>query len=130
MRWVGVCAAGGVCSSRIPGGLGNRQSIKIPTLVTALGEDKITMIGAGADFTVCVTEAGTVFAWGSNAAGQLGRAPIEDPGSDAGDNSRVLVMKTTKRIIRLQHGLQNSCDVPRPVHQDGDVLRVHPGLQT
>ena len=24
-------------------------------------------------------------------------------------------MKTTKRIIRLQHGLQNSCDVPRPV---------------
>ena len=24
-------------------------------------------------------------------------------------------MKTTKRVIRLQHGLQNSCDVPKPV---------------
>ena len=24
-------------------------------------------------------------------------------------------MKTSKRIIRLQHGLQNSCDLPKPV---------------
>ena len=99
-------------------GLGNRQSVKVPAQVTALGENRVTMLGAGADFTVAVTDSGTVFAWGSNAAGQLGRAPLEDPGSGAGpgtDNSRVLVMKTTKRIIRLQHGLQNSCDVPRPV---------------
>ena len=99
-------------------GLGNRQSVKVPAQVTALGENRVTLLGAGADFTVAVTDSGTVFAWGSNAAGQLGRAPLEDPGSGSGpgtDNSRVLVMKTTKRIIRLQHGLQNSCDVPRPV---------------
>ena len=99
-------------------GLGNRQSVKVPAQVTALGENRVTLLGAGADFTVAVTDSGTVFAWGSNAGGQLGRAPLEDPGSGAGpgsDNSRVLVMKTTKRIIRLQHGLQNSCDVPRPV---------------
>jgi hypothetical protein len=24
-------------------------------------------------------------------------------------------MKTSKRIIRLQHGLQNSCDLPKPI---------------
>lgn len=97
-------------------GLGNRQSVKVPTLVTALASDNVTMVGAGADFTVAVNDAGSVLAWGSNAAGQLGRAPLEDPSSGQGqDNSKVLVMKTTKRIIRLQHGLQNSCDVPRPV---------------
>ena len=99
-------------------GQGSRQSVKVPGLVGALAEDRVTLVGAGADFTLAVTHSGSVFAWGSNAAGQLGRAPLEDPGSGAGpgtDNSRVLVMKTTKRIIRLQHGLQNSCDVPRPV---------------
>ena len=98
-------------------GLGNRQSVKVPTLVTALTSDTVVTVSAGADFTVVVTDTGSVMAWGSNAAGQLGRAPLEDPNSGAGggDNSKVLVMKTTKRIIRLQHGLQNSCDVPRPV---------------
>ena len=30
-------------------------------------------------------------------------------------------MKTTKRIIRLQHGLQNSCDVPRPVQLHSSI---------
>ena len=95
-------------------GLGSRQSVKVPSLVTALEEDTVTRLAAGADFTVAVTEAGTVYAWGSNAAGQLGRAPVEAEQSED-TRSRVLVMKTTKRIIRLQHGLQNSCDVPRPV---------------
>ena len=77
------------------------------------------------------TESGTLFAWGSNAAGQLGRAPLEppDPGrQQTGDGRvgpvcshlfyctvKVVVMKTSKRIIRLQQGLQNSCDLPRPV---------------
>ena len=103
-------------------GLGNRQSVKVPSHVTALGQDVVTMISAGADFTCAVSDLGTVYAWGSNASGQLGRIPIEDPASGGqGDNSRVLVMKTTKRIIRLQHGLQNSCDVPRPVQLHSSI---------
>ena len=95
-------------------GLGNRTSVKVPTLISALAEEEVVEVAAGADFTLAVTQAGTVFGWGSNAGGQLGRPPLE-PGSDQQDNSRLVVMKTTKRIIRLQHGLQNSCDQPRPV---------------
>jgi len=103
-------------------GLGNRQSVKVPSQVTALDQDVVTMISAGADFTCAVSDLGTVYAWGSNASGQLGRIPVEDPASGGqGDNSRVLVMKTTKRIIRLQHGLQNSCDVPRPVQLHSSI---------
>ena len=95
-------------------GLGNRTSVKVPTLISALAEETVLEVGAGADFTLAVSMSGTVFGWGSNAAGQLGRPPLE-PGTDQQDNSRLVVMKTTKRIIRLQHGLQNSCDQPRPV---------------
>ena len=95
-------------------GLGNRTSLKVPTVVSALAEETVVEVAAGADFTLAVTQAGTVFGWGSNAGGQLGRPPLE-PGADQQDNSRLVVMKTTKRIIRLQHGLQNSCDQPRPV---------------
>ena len=95
-------------------GLGNRTSVKVPTLISALAEETVVEVGAGADFTLAVTVSGTVFGWGSNTGGQLGRPPLE-PGTDQQDNSRLVVMKTTKRIIRLQHGLQNSCDQPRPV---------------
>ena len=70
-------------------------------------------MSAGADFTVALTDSGTVFGWGSNTSGQLGKPPV-DVESKA-DGSKVLVMKTTKRVIRLQHGLQNSCDIPKPV---------------
>ena len=95
-------------------GLGNRTSVKVPTLISALAQETVVEVGAGADFTLAVTVSGTVFGWGSNTGGQLGRPPLE-PGTDQQDNSRLVVMKTTKRIIRLQHGLQNSCDQPRPV---------------
>ena len=60
-----------------------------------------------------MSDTGTVFGWGSNAGGQLGKPPIETDGKS--ENTKVLVMKTTKRIIKLQHGLQNSCDSPLPI---------------
>lgn len=94
-------------------GLGNRTSVKVPTAVTALSQDCVCQVTAGADFTTAITDSGTVFGWGSNAGGQLGKAPIEAEGGT--ESSKVLVMKTTKRIIRLQHGLQNSCDIPKPI---------------
>ena len=48
------------CGRNLEGqlGLGNRQSVKIPTQVTALADDEVTMISAGADFTVAVTDTG------------------------------------------------------------------------
>ena len=112
-------------------GLGSRTSVKVPTAVTALIQDCVCQVATGADFTTAITDSGTVFGWGSNAAGQLGKAPVEAEGKSksqengifcnkglylgGADSSKVLVMKTTKRIIRLQHGLQNSCDIPKPV---------------
>ena len=95
-------------------GLGNRTSLKVLTLVSALAEETVVEVAAGTDFTLAVTPTGTVFGWGSNAGSQFDRPPLE-AGSDQQDNSRLVVMKTTKRIIRLQHGLQNSCDKHRPV---------------
>ena len=94
-------------------GVGSRSSTKVPTMVTALQDDCVLAVAAGADFTLALTDSGTVFGWGSNTSGQLGKPPIET--ENKGDNSKVLVMKTTKRVIRLQHGLQNSCDMPKPV---------------
>ncbi len=46
----------------------------------------------------------------------LGKPPLDETNLNKdGTNNKVLVMKSTKRIIRLQHSLQNSCDVPKPV---------------
>ena len=62
-------------------GLGSRTSVDTPTEVTSLRQECICEISAGADFTVAVSDSGTVFGWGSNAAGQLGKAPIEADGN-------------------------------------------------
>ena len=61
------------------GQLGNnsRKESKLPTAVSALKDDFICHIAAGADYSVAVAESGTVFAWGSNAAGQLGKYVIQ-----------------------------------------------------
>ena len=61
-------------------GLGSRTSIDVPTEVTALRQDCISRVAAGADFTTAISDSGTVFGWGSNAAGQLGKAPVEADG--------------------------------------------------
>ncbi len=76
----------------------------------------MSAIACGGDYSVATAaETGTVFGWGNNASGQLGRAPVEEGTDGAGGGAKVVVMKTTRRIIRLQNSLQNSCDVPRPV---------------
>ena len=57
------------------GQLGNnsRKESKLPTAVAALRDDFVCHIAAGGDYSVAVAESGTVFAWGSNASGQLGK---------------------------------------------------------
>lgn len=94
-------------------GHGSRISARNPTLVVGFSDDVICHADCGSDFTICMSDTGTVFGWGSNAGGQLGKPPIETDGKS--ENTKVLVMKTTKRIIKLQHGLQNSCDSPLPI---------------
>ena len=112
------------------GQLGNnsRKESKLPTAVAALKDDFICHIAAGADYSVAVAESGTVFAWGSNACGQLGkyvtahltneplqiittltlvikstsRLPMDEGSGDGTSGGKVVVMKTTRRIIRLQ----------------------------
>ena len=56
-------------------------------------------MACGADYSLALSEAGSVFAWGNNNNGQLGKPPIDDCARD-GSNNKVLVMKSTKRIIR------------------------------
>ena len=96
-------------------GISSRKESKVPVAVTALKEDPICQIACGGDYSLAVSESGTVFAWGNNNAGQLGKVPLDESSGGVGTESKVVVMKTTRRIIRLQNNLQNSCDIPKPV---------------
>ena len=80
-------------------GINSRKEAKLPTLVVGLQEDVIIQVACGADYSLALSEAGSVFAWGNNNNGQLGKPPIDDCARD-GSNNKVLVMKSTKRIIR------------------------------
>ena len=81
-------------------GINSRKEAKLPTLVVGLQEDVIIQVACGADYSLALSEAGSVFAWGNNNNGQLGKPPIDDCARD-GSNNKVLVMKSTKRIIRF-----------------------------
>jgi hypothetical protein len=52
---------------------------------------------------LAVSESGSLFAWGNNTGGQLGKPPLD---VSSKDSDKVVVMKGTKRIIRLPHSLQ------------------------
>eukprot|EP00095_Tigriopus_kingsejongensis_P005381 maker-scaffold1024_size69702-snap-gene-0.11 protein:Tk05381 transcript:maker-scaffold1024_size69702-snap-gene-0.11-mRNA-1 annotation:"PREDICTED: uncharacterized protein LOC103572785" len=93
-------------------GLNSRKETKEPTVLSAFREDFICHIACGLDFSLAVSDSGSVFAWGNNSGAQLGKLPLsENPET----SSKLVVMKTTKRVIRLPNNLQNSCDIPSPV---------------
>ena len=71
------------CGRNLEGqlGIGSRTSADLPTEVTALRQEVICEVAAGADFTTAISDSGTVFGWGSNAAGQLGKPPVEADGN-------------------------------------------------
>ena len=99
-------------------GTGSRKESRLPAQVSALSAEgsRILAVSCGGDYSLAASASGAVFAWGNNSSGQLGRSPITDEsGATADGGAKVVVMKTTRRIIRLQNSLQNSCDVPRPV---------------
>ena len=82
-------------------GIGSRKEAKLPTLVGGLKDDIVLEVAASGDFSLAMSDAGSVFAWGNNNCGQLGKPPIDDSNTNKdGINSNVVVMKSTKRIIR------------------------------
>ncbi|XP_021913956.1 uncharacterized protein LOC110827029 isoform X3 [Zootermopsis nevadensis] len=86
-----------------------------PSGVVSGGEKlRLQHISCGCEFTVAqeIASAGKVWAWGNNSLAQLGRVPVEDSKSLEG---KLVMLKTTKRVIKLPHGSQKSCDVPKAV---------------
>lgn len=82
-------------------GIGSRKEAKLPTLVSGLKDDVIIEVAASGEFSLAMSDAGSVFAWGNNSGGQLGKPPLDDANANKdGLNSKVVVMKSTKRIIR------------------------------
>ena len=81
-------------------GIGSRKDAKLPTLVSGLKDDLIIEIVCGADFSLAMSEAGSVFVWGGNGGGQHGKPPLEDATTNKDTNTKIVVMKSTKRIIR------------------------------
>jgi len=74
---VALTATGSVlswgCSLHGESGTGSLvPSVPTPTIVSALGPLKFVAIGAGMGHTLCLSEAGDVYCWGSNDQGQLG----------------------------------------------------------
>jgi alpha-tubulin suppressor-like RCC1 family protein len=65
-------------------GIGSRKESKAPARVTALADDVVCHVACGPDYSVAVSETGTVFAWGSNSSAQHGRAPIDEDPAGAG----------------------------------------------
>jgi hypothetical protein len=55
-------------------GLGDTEPRAAPVAVTAIGE-QVRDVACGRGFTVAQTELGSVYAWGCNSQGQLGRMP-------------------------------------------------------
>ena len=84
-------------------GISSRKESKLPAHVTAFKDDKICEIACGGDYSLAISESGSLFSWGNNTGGQLGKPPMDVSGKDS---DKVVVMKGTKRIIRLPHSLQ------------------------
>ena len=93
-------------------GIGSRKESKRPSLVSGLQEDVIVEVACGADYSLALSEAGSVFAWGNNTNGQLGKPPLDESTSD-GSNSKIFVMKSTKRIIRYKDLIFDTCSLFR-----------------
>ena len=81
-------------------GISSRKDAKLPTLVNGLKDDIIVEIACGADYSLAMSEAGSVFVWGGNSGGQHGKPPLEDTTTNKDQNTKIVVMKSTKRIIR------------------------------
>ena len=65
--------------------------------VVGLDDDFICAASCGSDFNVVLSESGTLFGWGSNSSGQLGRAPLEvDQSAEQAKVTKDPIYKTLK----------------------------------
>lgn len=97
--------------------LGNGARTKealYPTYINIGGGTKLQNAVCGGDFTLGMESGGKIWAWGSNQQAQLGHLPTEDS-SRAGLEGRMVMLKSSKRMIKLPHGSLNIVDVPREV---------------
>ncbi|XP_011864617.1 PREDICTED: uncharacterized protein LOC105560272 isoform X2 [Vollenhovia emeryi] len=79
---------------------------RINPVINAVG------IVCGYDYTVAIQPGGTVLAWGNNSRAQLGRIPAKEA-RDADD--KLVLLKSSKRIVRLPNALHIALDVPSQV---------------
>ncbi|KYN28946.1 X-linked retinitis pigmentosa GTPase regulator like protein [Trachymyrmex cornetzi] len=79
---------------------------RINPVINAVG------VACGYDYTVTIQPGGTVLAWGNNSRAQLGRIPAKDA-RDADD--KLVLLKSSKRIVRLPNALHVALDVPSQV---------------
>ncbi|XP_036149418.1 uncharacterized protein LOC105829672 isoform X2 [Monomorium pharaonis] len=79
---------------------------RINPVINAVG------IACGYDYTVAIQPGGTVLAWGNNSRAQLGRIPAKEA-RDADD--KLVLLKSSKRIVRLPNALHIALDVPSQV---------------
>ncbi|GLV44383.1 claret [Carabus blaptoides fortunei] len=73
---------------------------------------KCVYVSCGAEYTIAVDYAGKVLAWGNNSRAQLGKISDED---ERGLEGKMVMLKTTKRILKIPKTGQNMTDSPREV---------------
>lgn len=95
-------------NSSMHAGTGNAGSNKerVNPIINAVG------IACGYDYTVAIQPGGMVLAWGNNSRAQLGRIPAKEA-RDADD--KLVLLKSSKRIVRLPNALHIALDVPSQV---------------
>ncbi|TRY75583.1 hypothetical protein TCAL_13348 [Tigriopus californicus] len=109
-------------------GINSRKEAKEPTLIDAFHDDFIVHVACGIDFSLAVSDSGSVFAWGNNGGAQLGKLPLSE---NPEISSKLVVMKNSTRIVRLPNNLVNSCDIPKPVNgitegvYSNEILSIH-----
>ena len=59
-----------------------------PVRVTQIGTVHIAGVGVGYKYAAILGTDGSVWAWGTDTAGQLGNAPVRHPGDPAGEHDR------------------------------------------
>ncbi|XP_015122188.1 uncharacterized protein LOC107044705 [Diachasma alloeum] len=64
----------------------------------------------GCEFTVAIQPGGGVLAWGSNSLAQLGRPPSKESGGSVAE--KLVLIKSSKRVVRLPHGAHVAQDSP------------------
>ncbi|XP_057334647.1 uncharacterized protein LOC130673595 [Microplitis mediator] len=74
---------------------------------------KAVRVCCGCEFTIAIQPGGTVLAWGSYNSAQLGRPPNKD--SNSGNAEKLVLIKSSKRLVRLPHGAHVVQDTPSQV---------------